>query len=193
MIGDIMKAVLNEAKAFLQTSTFQGNPFAGTVILETNYKSDKLLSYAMPLLLIDMMDAPEESQYPGGVTRVDWVFGFNSYNLEPDGYVDDDSTFSADLLDIVDAIRQHFSLRFWTVPSRGMDTTIPMAMDDICAAYGFKFTLSGLTRANKLEQDGLIMGWRIMFDSIAIDDSTDWTMPAGPLTTVNQVGYPPDE
>ena len=179
MIGDILNAVLNECKALLQTMDI-----AGTLILETDYKSDKLTTYSMPLLILDMIDAPETSQYLGGVTRVDWVFGMNSYNLQPDSYVDDITPWSGSLLDIIDRIRAHFSLGFWLVPTRGEDTTLPMAMPDILSAYGFKFTLSGLTRANHLDEDGLIMGWRIMFDSIAIDDFTDWILLNQPLTTV---------
>lgn len=181
MIGDILNAVLNECKALLQTVDI-----AGTIILETDYKSDKLVTYSMPLLILDMIDAPEASQYLGGVTRMDWVFGMNSYNLQPDSYIDDVTPWSGSLLDIIDRIRAHFSLGFWLVAGR-TDQSLPMAMADIEMAYGFKFTLSGLTRANNLDQDGLVMGWRIMFDSIAIDDATDWILLKQTLTTVTPI------
>lgn len=179
MTDHIMQAVLNECKAFLQ----QSPDGPGTVILEEDYKHTNLLTYTMPLCLIDLMDAPEESQWIGGSTRVDWIFGFNTYQLEPDSYLDDDTTYSTGLMRIVDDIRRHFSLGFWLVPAR-TDDTQPMAMQDVIDNYGFKFTLTGKTKARPLDQEGLILGWRINFDSLAIDDVTDWIKPKNPLEKV---------
>jgi hypothetical protein len=184
MTDEILKAVLDEALAFLQQTS--DGIFPGTLILETDYKSAQLESYSMPLLIIDMVDAPDESQYPGGTTRVDWVFGFNSYTYAPDSYVDDASPYSTSLMKIIDSIRRHFSLRFWILPAR-TDPNNPMTMPDIEENYGFVFTLSGLVRAKQLDQDGLIMGWRIMFDSVAIDEETNWTLDnQGPLEHVTE-------
>lgn len=182
MINDILKAVLDEALTFLQKAN--DGIFPGTLILETDYKSEQLESYAMPLLIIDMMDSPDQSQWPGGTTRVDWVFGFNSYQYAPDSFVDDSTGYSTDLMQIIDNIRRHFSERFWLLPAR-TDPALPMTMPDIEANYGFKFTLSGVVRARQLDQDGLVMGWRIMFDSVAIDEETNWTRDnQGPLAHV---------
>lgn len=190
MTGEILKAVSEETKAFLQQSN-QGN-FPGTVILETDFKSDQMASYAMPLVILDMQDAPETSQYLGGVTRVDWIFGMNSYNYQPDGYLDDATDYSANLLNIIDEIRRHFSLHMWIRAARETDAD-PMTMPDVEETYGFKFTLSGLTRANPLEKDGLVMGWRIMFDSLSVDEETDSIYPSPqPMEGADPVGYPND-
>lgn len=188
MIGDILNAILQEIKAFLLQ---QNENFVGTVILETDYRSDRVETYPMPLVILDMMDAPEASQYIGGVTRMDWVFGLNSYHYEPDGYVETGESSAPKLLDIIDKIRQHFVLGFWVVPARSDDSQ-PMAMDDLKANYAFKFTLSGLVRAPQLDESGLIMGWRITLDSVSVDDGTDWILfNQGPLEHVVQT--PPDD
>lgn len=190
MTGEILKAVSEETKAFLQKSN-DGN-FPGTVILETDFKSDQMASYGMPLVILDMMDAPDMSQYIGGSTRADWIFGMNSYNYQPDGYLDDGTDYSANLLNIIDDIRRHFSNRFWIRDARADDST-PMTMPDIEEVYGFKFTLSGLTRANALERDGMVMGWRIVFDSLSIDEETDNVYPSPePMEGVDPEGYPED-
>lgn len=184
MTDEILKAALDEALAFLQSKN--DGDFPGTLILETNYKSEDLLSYSLPLLILDLMDAPEESQYPGGTTRTDWVWGFNAYAMAGDSFVDDVTPYATSPLKIIDAIRRHFSLRFWLVPPRTNDT-MPMSMQDITDNYGFKYTLSGRVRAKPLDQDGLYMGWRIMFDSVCIDEETNWTLDnQGPLEHVTQ-------
>lgn len=189
MIPEILKAVMNEAVALLQSGA-RGAEFTGTVILDTDFRAGKLESYAMPLLLIDVIDAPDAGQCPGGWTKVDWVFGLNSYNYQPDPMGDDQTEYSTSLQGIIDDIRQHFSDGLWLIPSRGNDTSIPMSMQDVQDNYGFVFTLSGLTRANNLEQDGLILGWRIMFDSLAFDTETDKDTDAGPLAGIDPDNYP---
>lgn len=189
MIGDILSAVSREAQAFLRS--LPDYPGA-QVVIETDFKNSGLITYSMPLLIIDMVDAPEMSLWLGGATRADWVWGFNSYNLMPDAMVEEEMTvFSGSLLDVIDAIRQHFSTRNWTLPAR-TDNSLPMNIPDIEVAYAFRFTLIGLARANHLEMEGLEMGWRITFDSVAIDDSTDSVIcSTAPLETVQQIDYPP--
>ena len=175
MIGDILNAVMQECKALLADQ-------AGTVILKTDYKASNLPSYAMPLLLVDLYDATDSVQYPGGLTRVDWNFAFNSYHNAPDPKVDDDSGYSIGLLDVIDSIRQHFSIGAW----------LTHGMTNILNNYAFRFTLSGISPADALEQEGLIMGYKIIFDSAAVDTGTSGTVLSSQvLEVVDQINNPP--
>jgi len=178
MIGDILNAVMQECKALLVDE-------GGTIMLKTDYKTSNLPSYTMPLLLVDLLDAPDSLQYPGGLTRVDWNFAMNSYNYAPDPKADDPTGYSMQLLDIIDKIRSHFSKGIW------LNTTSP-TMIDILNNYCFKFTLSGITSADALDQDGLIMGYKIIFDSVGVDDGTSSEVDStAPLETVDQIDNPP--
>jgi hypothetical protein len=175
MIGEILNAVILECRELLKDT-------GGTVILKTDYRGTSDTSYTMPLLLLDLLEAPDSAQLPGGVTRKDWIFALNAYNYEPNSYTDDTSGYSEKLLNIIDTIRQHFSLGTW----------LTQGMTDINTNYGFKFTLSGVVPADALDQDGLIMGYRIMFDSIAFDTDTSFVqMSESDLEHVTQQGYPP--
>lgn len=187
VLGPILRAVLNEALAL---ATTDGGQFTGTVILQTDYKSEKLLTYTMPLIIIALEDGLDMMQWLGGATKLDFAFGMNTYNFDPNSYQDDQTGDSEELITPLDIVRQHFSIRQWIVPSRGLRTDIPMAMADIEAKYGFRFTLEGMHRAKKLDQDGLVLGYRLIFDSIGIDDSTDSVVSSDPvvLEQVNQVG-----
>jgi hypothetical protein len=176
MIGEILDAVLKECRAL-----FDGT--GATVILKTDFDSSNLLGYGMPLLLLDMPDGIDTGMYPGGVTHVDWQFAFNSYNYEPDAYVDDKSKYSTSLLNFIDEIRRHFSFEVWKTAD----------MNAIRDQYGFRYTLSGITPADALiDGNGLIMGYKIVFDSIAIDTTTAAVQDSeSVLEHVNQLGYPP--
>ena len=176
--GSILEAVRQEALAFLQANT---DPLigAGTVIVETDFSHAKMESYGMPLLIIDMVDGHETSAWLGNVTRYDFMFGLNSYNYMPDSNVDDDSGYSPGLLDIIDEIRVHFSAGL----ANGLWLTA--GMTNIFNDYCFQFTLMGIARAKALNADGLKMGWRLGFDSVAVDNSTNSTQPSTqPLTHV---------
>ena len=175
MIDEILDGVIKESRELLKDT-------GGTVILKTNYRSTNLTTYGMPLLLLDLVDAGDTGQYAGGVTHADWMFAFNSYNYEPDSYSDDTTKYSTGLLKIIDDIRQHFSKGIW----------LTHGMNDILNKFCFKYTLSGILPADALDQDGLIMGYRIVFDSIAIDNSTNAVQVSkSVLQYVEQLGYPP--
>lgn len=163
MIGEILNAVINECTTLLNDSTVEGGAIGGTVLLETDFLKDDQRAYSMPLVLLDLEDAPESGQWCGGSTRMEWMFGLNSYAYEPDAFNADITDFSTNLLNVIDTIRRHFSLRNW----------LTTEMTDIEHNYGFRFTLSGLQKAIALQRDGLIIGYRVGFDSIAIDDTTD--------------------
>lgn len=175
MIGDILDAVLKECRAMLEDT-------GGTVILKTDYKPSNLPSYQMPLVLVQMVNAAEAYQYPGGATKVDWQFAMNSYNIEPDMMVDDETDYSTSLLNVIDDTRVHFS---------NFSPYLTTGMGDILVKYGFRFTLSGVMEADHMEQDGLTMGYKIVFDSMAIDMSTTEDTDSVPLEHVVQVDNPP--
>jgi len=175
MIDDILNAVAQECKQFLADS-------GGTIILKTDYSPKKMEGYTMPLLIIEMLPASEAYQYCGGVSRVDWMFKLNSYNYMPDGMIDDDTDYSRGLLKVIDDIRQHFSKGVY----------ISSLMTDVLNNYCFKFTLSNVQNADNLDGEGLNIGYGIVFDSCAIDPSTNFTQTSTqPLTTVAQVNNPP--
>src|ERR1044072_2209576 len=106
MIGEILDAVLKECRELLKDK-------GATVIFKTDFNSNNLLNYTMPLLLLDVPDGADTGMYHGGATRVDWIFTFNSYNHEPDAYVDDVSGYSTGLMNVIDEIRRHFSFEKW--------------------------------------------------------------------------------
>lgn len=156
MIGEILQAVIDECTEFYKDK-------GGSFILRTDFQATNLPSYSMPLCLFDLIDAEESGQFIGGVTRMDWRFGINSYNLQPNTTNEPDGGYSTGLLNVIDDIRCHFS--------KGIFLTQGMA--DILENYGFRFTLSGIMTADALDEAGLVMGYKIIFDSISIDTNTD--------------------
>lgn len=175
MIGEILQAVMNECTEFYKDK-------GGSFILKTDFANKNLPTYSMPLCLCDLIDAEESGQFIGGVTRMDWRFGINSYNYQPNTTNEDDGGYSTSLLNVIDDIRQHFS--------KGIFLTQGMA--DILENYGFRFTLSGIMTADALDEDGLVMGYKIIFDSISIDTNTNpLATSTNPLEFVVQVGNPP--
>lgn len=188
MIGQITNAILNEVKELLSGTGAQ-------VMLKTNFQIKKIPDYNGNLVLLDIDAAPDSVQYPGGLTRMDWNWGFSSYNWEPDAYVDDETDYSTSLLNFIDTIRQHFSKSLpGALPISG-DTNmwLTQAMSDIFNIYGFFFTFSGLTNADALDAEGLIMGFRIGFQSTAFDSVTLFTENDIVLQTITQVDNPPFE
>lgn len=165
MTGEILQAVLDECRAVVTTKFGED---IGTLILKTDYRPENLPSYQMPVLLLDLMDGPESGQYVGGLTRMDWIFAMNSYNYEPNVNVDSDLGYATSLLNITDTVRRHFSFGVW----------LTAGMSAILDAYGFRFTLSGLLHADALEADGVVMGYKIVFESISFDQVTQDVAPS---------------
>ncbi len=190
MLGEITQAILQEVKTLLKGT-------GATVMLKTNFQIKKLPDYNGNLVLMDIEDAPDSVQYPGGLTRMDWKWGFGSYNWEPDAYVDDDTDYSTGLLDFIDKIRVHFTANFGnlvnpgTVPYVEGSGWLTQAMGDVFNIYGFQLTLTGLTTADALDAEGLVMGSKIGADSTAFDKTTNYVIDTVPMQTVMQRGNPP--
>lgn len=175
MIGQILDAVIKECRQLLDGT-------GATVILKTDFRTNNLATYGMPLLILDIPDGTDSGMYIAGATHADWLFCLNSYNYEPDAYADDNSGYSTDLLNIIDEIRRHFSFEVWLTPG----------MNDVRSNYGFRFSLSGISPGDALDGDGLVMGYKIVFDSISIDVSTVAVSESSAiLEHVVQQGYPP--
>lgn len=153
MIGEILQAVIDECKS-LNTE--------GTNLLKTDYKMDKLLTYSMPLCLIDLLSAPESEQMIGGATKMDWDFAIKVYHYEPNAYLGEDGGYSTSLLNILDTFRQHFSMKIWNCDS----------MAYVVENYGIKFTFLGINNAEPIDPDGLKMGYAIGFGTVAFDLET---------------------
>lgn len=64
-------------------------------------------------------------------------------------------------------------------------------MAEIFTQWGFQFTLTGLTNADPVDEQGLIMGYKIGFDSTALDNTTQYTEQDIILETVTQIDNPP--
>lgn len=186
MIGEILNAVLNEVKELLSGT-------GASVMFKTDFKPSKIPDFSGNFVLLDLEDGVDTTQYPGGLTRCDYQFGFNSYNFEPDAYVDDPTNYSTTLLNFIDTIRQHFSKSLpGALPISG-DTNLwlTQAMTDIFNTYGFFFTLTGIFKADALDQDGTIFGFKIGFISTSFDPITSFTENDIVLQTITQVNNPP--
>lgn len=156
MIGEIVSALLAECKAL-----FVDTP--ATVVLRTQFKFDNVDSYSMPFLLLDVIPGGDDVAMIGGATMMYWNFAFNTYSHEPNSSVNDDTGQSENLLNFIDKIRRHFQIGKWLTPN----------MVGIENDYGFKLTFGGMHNADPIEQDGVIMGFKSLFESAAIDTLTD--------------------
>ena len=180
MTGTIVNAILSETLALLQTLPYQGQNGA-TVLFKTNYKAKNMGGYSMPFVLFELHNSPGLTQWMGGVTRVDWDMELSCYNFVPDAYDDDKTSYSTDLLNFIDTIRRHFSMP----PNNGQWLSTNMAA--IETAYGFSMTLNGLAPADQLDADGLTKGWKLTFDSMAVDAQTYYSpYSTALLTTIAQ-------
>lgn len=186
MLGEITSAILNETKELLSGT-------GATIMLKTNFLAKDVPDNSGNFVLMDIEQAPDSLMYPGGLTRCDYRWGFNSYNFEPDGYVDDQTSYSTGLMNFIDTIRQHFCKSLpGALPISG-DTNLwlTQAMTDIFNIYGFFFTFSGITSADALDTSGLIFGFKIMFESTAFDNTTLFTENNITLQTITQIQNQP--
>ena len=178
MTGDIIDAIMKESKAIPDLQV-------GTVILKTDFKLADIDSYSMPMLLFELLEGGESRQLIGGITRLDYYVALNVYAQAPDQLGDDTTGYSPSLLNIIDTIRVHFSngrLYGW----------LTQGMTDILNNYGFRFSLGGIVEADALEGDGLLMGKRLVFETISFDMATcNNPQSTSPVTSVAQVGNPP--
>lgn len=229
MLGEILQAILQETKAL----------FSGTgaqVMLKTNFLPKATPDNNGTFVLLDLQNAPDTTQFPGGLTMCCYDFGVNTYTWEPDSYVDDDTPFSTSLLNFIDKVRQHFTLgplgnglvypngilivnkiyqvvnstiiyngnplitgtyftcldgiTSFTSASNGYvigTSWLTQGMVDIFNQFGFQFTLTGITNADALDQNGIIMGYKIGLISTSFDQITQFNEDDVVLTTISEL------
>jgi len=172
ILSDIIYGLTQELR-----SLFNSFGAIGIIILDTEIKDDE--TYDLPLCIIEINDAPDSVRLPGnGLTQIDFDFTLRIYAYEPNAYIEQDGGYSASLLEIVDKIRNYFELECWQTPEMQM----------LLSKYGFRLTFSGITKAEPLSQnEKLIMGYRIGFNTIAFDQGTnssfDENVTVGTVTT----------
>lgn len=185
MIDDILNALVAEAQAFVQ-SIADPSLGTGTVLLMTNFKSEQVATYGMPLIILGVPDGHDTSLYLGGLKRVEWNWYFASYHLMPDAAGNDTTGYAASLLKIIDLITDHFSAGLL------QNSWLTQGMRDLRTNYCYEMTLEGLGHADDLGADGLIMGFRINFGSLAVFRGTKQSnMSTQTLQSVRQVNNPP--
>jgi hypothetical protein len=122
----------------------------------------KMPSYSMPLFLLDIPDAPESGQMPGGNTKMEWNFTIDIY----DYYFNEDQSeitnYSDKLLIIHDKVRRHFSKGDWKTRQ----------MKEAIIKYSLSLTFEGVTGAPSLEGQDLTKGYSLKLSSVGIDKET---------------------
>jgi hypothetical protein len=156
MLPDIIIALTKELKYFFLDKN-------GTCILDTELSDDITASF--PLCILDVSDAPDSARLPGnGVTRMEWNFSLRIYAFEPNAYNSEELNYSANLLQIIDDIRNFFENESWATQE----------MNDLLTNYGLRITYEGTTKAENIQiGEKLCMGFRHHFSSIAIDQNTE--------------------
>lgn len=182
MTGEITNAIVQETLAMPDFTDGGGE---GSVMLKTDFKMSDIGSYGMPFVLAEILEGEDSDQMLGGVKRMAWKIGLNSYGYQPDITGDDKTGYTTQLLNVIDRITDHFNagrLKGWLTP--GMTT--------ILNNYGFRFTFSGISPADPLDGDGLIMGYKVIMDSVSVDTSTgNIQSSSSVVTTVTQINNPP--
>ena len=161
MIGEILDALCGELQElFVTTNT--------TVLRDTQVKQDNMALYSIPIIILRINNSPDQYQMIGGGTMCDWEFEIGAYFYDINSELSDDSGYSASAYDLIDTIRRHIALRKWK-------TT---AMTTITTDYNFKLTLNGIPKAATIQQEngGILPGYAINYDSVAIDPDTNWTI-----------------
>lgn len=64
-------------------------------------------------------------------------------------------------------------------------------MVEIFNLYGCQFTFMGINTADQIDNENLVMGYKIQFDSTSFDSKTEFTDQSVPLQTITQISNPP--
>jgi hypothetical protein len=145
-----------------------------TIVLDTMLKDD--MSYHFPLCVLEIPEAGESARLLGnGMTRLDYNFALRVYNYEPNAYNEDDEGYGVTLLDIIDIVRVHFENEVWKTQE----------MVNLTTNYGFRLTFGGIEKVEPLQdEEKMIMGYRLTFNTIALDSETASTTNI----TISQAG-----
>lgn len=135
----------------------------GNAILDTEMGEDFTTDF--PLCIAELNDAPDSARLPGnGASRLDYNFSLRVHAFEPNAYNSSDDGYSASLMQIVDDLRIYFTMEDWATDE----------MKTLVTNYGFRVTFDGITKAENLSvNEGISMGYRLNFVSIAIEAATN--------------------
>lgn len=169
-LPDAINGLMRELKSYFTN-------IKGNAILDTEMGEDFTTDF--PLCICELSDAPESARLPGnGVTRLDWNFSLRVHAFEPGAYNADDGGYSASLMQIVDNLRVYFEMENWATDE----------MKALVTNYGFRVTSDGISKAENLSvNEGISMGYRLNFVSIAIESATNQTNDY-PATNQTQTG-----
>jgi hypothetical protein len=168
MEGDIIYAMTQELQA-------QFGDIGCTILLRTDYKTDDMPTYKMPLILLDIEPSGDSLQCLGGLTMMDYTTILSVYNYQQ-GVPEDPTDYSITRINIADPVRQDFSA-FAVFKSAAMIAAL--------TTYGFKISFQGAGKAPPLEHpDGLIQGRSWHFAIIAFDNTTTGSKFVTPFNSV---------
>ena len=157
-LSDLITALSNELKSFFSDVN-------GSIIFDTGLGQD--ISASLPLCIFCLDTADESAHVSGqGATRMDYEITFSIYPWEPNSYLSDDNGYSASLADIVDNLRSFLEIGNWQTDE----------MKALLTNYGFRMEYQGTSKADALSMaEGLCLGFKHRFSSIAFDNSTSDT------------------
>lgn len=167
MTGIIIDAICNELQALFADT---GN----TVLRDTNFKISDIPMYTMPCILVGIASTNEYYQCSGGATRGDWDMDIKAFFYDFNANLGNDDGYSTSDYDIVETINKHFAKQSY----------LSQKMIDAVNNYSLKMTINGTVRNDELEyQGGVIPGYTITYNTVAIDQATNWVSE---LTTTSQ-------
>ena len=160
MIELISQAIIDEVNAYKAADT-TGMYLGATVMIDTDFNIHNVPSYTLPLIILEIDDAPNSVQLVGGATQMEWNWYLTIYAFEPDPYAA--SSYGTGLLQIIDDLRQHFN---------GVNF-LAQSFIDIQNNFSFTFVLNGVIKAQEIEKDNkIVIGRKIQFESVAFDSKT---------------------
>jgi hypothetical protein len=160
MIDQISQGIIDEIKAYVAQDT-TNFPTSATVLIDTDFNIQQVPSYILPLIILEIDEAPNSGQLIGGATQAEWNWGLVIYALEPDPY--GQTSYGTGQLKIVDDLQEHFC---------GL-TFLAQTFIDVQANLNFTYAFKGINKAPEIEKNNkIIIGRKINFESVAFDDST---------------------
>ena len=160
MTSNIINALCQEMVAL-----FAGT--GNTILRATQFKSDQMGIYILPCVVIELKSSPEMYQFCGGATCSNWQIGIKTYFNDYDSGLNDATGEQTKNYEIIDTIVEHIASMQW----------LSNEMKSISSTNGFKMTLNGTVQETSLAKDGggMIPGFEINYDTIAIDTNTKLT------------------
>ena len=147
------------------TALFAGT--GNTILRATEWKPEQMPVYILPCIVIELKSSPEMYQFCGGTTCANWQIGIKTYFNDYDSGLNDSTGDQTKNYEIIDTIVEHIASMQW----------LSDEMKGIVRNNGFKMTLNGAVQETSLAKDGggMIPGFEINYDTIALDTNTNLT------------------